>query len=597
MDVQDMDAHAGIDEESDLNGNDLESLETSETLEIIENAATTKPEMMESSSGVVDVSTAFARDDLDERAFADELWMAEETPASAQSAGGADVVDNTDAFFETWDSSADEPAFTLPKSSRQFPFAAAKRPERNQLRLGVLIKEILSNKKTWVGIGPILVLGFLLFSMLFVQSQQPMMMMVDGSPLALVTNQEAGQELLDQASLELSSGYPAAANFRQAAVISYTKSGVPLKAKPTNKQQAVDALKTSITWLVDGWAISVDNERTVFLPSKADAEAVLESIKKMYLPEGNAVELLSVEFVQPVELVTQEIPITNLGNSDQALKMLTEGKEPLREHKVQSGESFWSIANKYGMSVETLKEINGISGNLLPVGKVLRLNSPQPLLSVRTLVSALSAEEIPYNTVYRSNENAWQGQSKVLAAGEAGAKEVTYQMAQINGVLMEKIVLSETVVADPIDRVVENGTKTIVASRGSSGKDNGEAAGGLAWPIRGRVNSPFGPRSRGFHSGIDIQASTGDPVYSAEGGIVKQASYSGGYGNCVTIDHGEGLSTVYAHLHQLNVVVGQEVGREELIGLAGTSGRTTGPHLHFEVRINDDPTDPLGYLK
>jgi murein DD-endopeptidase MepM/ murein hydrolase activator NlpD len=207
-------------------------------------------------------------------------------------------------------------------------------------------------------------------------------------------------------------------------------------------------------------------------------------------------------------------------------------------------------------------------------------------------VSAIDQEDIPYETVYKPNDNAWEGQTKVLSAGAAGSREITYQMEQINGVLVKQVVLAETVVAEPVARVVESGTKAILASRG-----DGDCGGALAWPIRGSVNSPFGPRSRGFHSGIDIQADTGDPIYSAEAGKVVQASYSGGYGNCVTIDHGDGLATMYAHLSQINVAVGQEVGRQELVGLAGSTGRTTGPHLHFEVRIDGEPNNPVLYLE
>ncbi len=481
----------------------------------------------------------------------------------------------------------------LPKSKEGFPFGTKERPERKGFDFKVWLKSFKSNKGSWANAGPVLVLGLLIFSMVFVQLSKPYLMVVDGKPIAYVQNKEAGQKLLEQASLELSSPYPAEANFRQKAEISYTQEGVAIKTKPTDDQTILESLKGGITWLVDGWSIAVGKERTVFLPSKSEAEAVLENVKKSYLPEGDQVTILSTEFVQPVELVKEEIPITSLGSSDQALKTLTEGKEPMREYKVQSGDSFWSIANKNNLTVDQLKEINGITGNSLKIGQVLKLNSPQPLLSVKMTISAIDQEDIPYQTVYKSNNDAWQGQNKVLTAGTAGTKEVKYEIAQINGVLVDKKVLSETIIANPVDRVVESGTKTIVASRGDG---SNVGSGSFAWPIRGRINSPFGNRSRGYHTGIDIQASTGDPIYSAAGGKVVSASYSGGYGNLVTIDHGDGVTTLYAHLSQFNVSVGQTVGSQELVGLAGTSGRTTGPHLHFEVRIDGSPVNPVNYL-
>jgi murein DD-endopeptidase MepM/ murein hydrolase activator NlpD len=479
----------------------------------------------------------------------------------------------------------------LPKASGSFPFAAKERPLRKQTNLQSWLSALKPGKAWLVNSGPILVLGFLVFSMVFVQIHKPFLMMINGKPIAYVQKQEDGQKLLEQASLELSSPYPAEANFRQKAEISYTQEGVPIKTKVTDDQAILASLKTDITWLVDGWSIIVGNESTVFLPSRSEAEAVLESIKKSYLPDDDSVSVLSVEFVQPYDIVQEEISITSLGSSEQALRTLTEGREPLREYRVQSGDSFWSIANKHQLTVEGLKEINGITSNNLQVGQVLKLNSPQPLLSVKITSSAVNQEDIPYDTVYRLNENAWEGQSKVLTAGAIGTKEIQYEIAQINGVLVEKKVLSETIIAEPVSRVVENGAKTIVVSRAAD-----VSGSGFAWPIRGRINSPFGPRGGGFHSGIDIQASIGDPVYSAAGGRVTAASYSSGYGNAVTIDHGDGLSTLYAHLSQMNVSVGQEVGVQELVGLAGNTGRTTGPHLHFEVRIDGSAVNPINYL-
>ncbi len=481
----------------------------------------------------------------------------------------------------------------LPKAREEFPFGTKERLSKNGFDFKAWLKAFSRNKASWANAGPVFVLGLLVFCMVFVQISKPYLMLVDGKPIAYVQNKEAGQKLLEQASLELSSPYPAEANFRQKAEISYTQEGVAIKTKPTDEQTILESLKSGITWLVDGWSIAVGKERTVFLPSKSEAEAVLENVKKSYLPEGDQVTILSTEFVQPIELVKEEIPITSLGSSEQALKTLTEGKEPMREYKVQSGDSFWSIANKNNLTVEQLKEINGITGNSLKIGQVLKLNSPQPLLSVKMTISAVDKEDIPYQTVYKPNGDAWQGQSKVLAAGAAGTKEVKYEIAQINGVLVDKKVLSETIIAEPVDRVVESGTKTIVASRGDGSNVGG---GSFAWPIRGKINSPFGNRSRGFHSGIDIQASTGDPIYSAAAGTVVSASYSGGYGNLVTIDHGDGVTTLYAHLSQFNVSVGQTVGSQELVGLAGTTGRSTGPHLHFEVRIGGSPVNPVNYL-
>ncbi|MGH9188266.1 MAG: peptidoglycan DD-metalloendopeptidase family protein [Acidimicrobiales bacterium] len=125
--------------------------------------------------------------------------------------------------------------------------------------------------------------------------------------------------------------------------------------------------------------------------------------------------------------------------------------------------------------------------------------------------------------------------------------------------------------ADPLDRMV--------------------ITSGFGW----RIHPIYGTRR--FHAGIDLDGETGDAVYAAEAGVVvRVASDAGGYGQHIAIDHGGGMATVYAHLSAMSVSVGETVSRRELIGRVGSTGASTGPHLHFEVRINGEPVDPVPYL-
>ena len=122
------------------------------------------------------------------------------------------------------------------------------------------------------------------------------------------------------------------------------------------------------------------------------------------------------------------------------------------------------------------------------------------------------------------------------------------------------------------------------------------SAGGLIWPVSGPITSPFGMRWGSLHPGLDIGAGMGTPIKAAAAGRVIVAAYSGGYGNLVVIDHGNGIATAYAHQSQIAVSVGQQVGQGQVIGYVGSTGFSTGPHLHFEVRVNGTPVDPMGYL-
>jgi murein DD-endopeptidase MepM/ murein hydrolase activator NlpD len=119
---------------------------------------------------------------------------------------------------------------------------------------------------------------------------------------------------------------------------------------------------------------------------------------------------------------------------------------------------------------------------------------------------------------------------------------------------------------------------------------------GFIWPVSAPITSPFGWRWGRMHEGIDLGAAYGTPIAAAASGVVIYAGWEGGYGNLVVIDHGGGLATAYGHQSRIAVSVGQNVAQGETIGYVGSTGHSTGPHLHFEVRVNGQAVDPLGYL-
>lgn len=121
-------------------------------------------------------------------------------------------------------------------------------------------------------------------------------------------------------------------------------------------------------------------------------------------------------------------------------------------------------------------------------------------------------------------------------------------------------------------------------------------SGQLSWPVSGPVTSSFGVRWGRMHEGIDIAVGQGTPVRAAAAGTVIYAGWMEGYGNLVAIDHGNGLSTAYGHNSSLASSVGQSVSAGQVIAYSGSTGHSTGPHVHFEVRVNGAPVDPLGYL-
>jgi murein DD-endopeptidase MepM/ murein hydrolase activator NlpD len=132
----------------------------------------------------------------------------------------------------------------------------------------------------------------------------------------------------------------------------------------------------------------------------------------------------------------------------------------------------------------------------------------------------------------------------------------------------------------------------------AAGSSSGEApsGSGFAWPVSGPITSPFGMRWGTLHPGIDIGVPTGTPIHAAGSGTVVWCGWMSGYGNLVMIDHHNGLATLYGHQSRIAVGCNQEVSQGATIGYVGCTGFCTGPHLHFEVRLNGTPVDPLGYL-
>jgi murein DD-endopeptidase MepM/ murein hydrolase activator NlpD len=133
-------------------------------------------------------------------------------------------------------------------------------------------------------------------------------------------------------------------------------------------------------------------------------------------------------------------------------------------------------------------------------------------------------------------------------------------------------------------------------SQSTPGTDQTPSSAGLIWPVQGPVTSPFGWRWGRMHEGIDIGVPYGTPIHAAASGTVIYCGWEEGYGNLTAIDHGGNLATAYGHQSSIVVSCGQQVSQGQLIGYVGSTGHSTGPHLHFEVRVNGVPVDPMGYL-
>ncbi len=215
-------------------------------------------------------------------------------------------------------------------------------------------------------------------------------------------------------------------------------------------------------------------------------------------------------------------------------------------------------------------------------------------LTVVTNTTVVTDSEIPYNTVYKKVSTRLKGDSAVVVAGVTGQLRITERVMLINGVEDTREVLSEEVISQPSDAVVEVGTARSIASAAERAQ---AYSSGFIFPLPNgswRISSYFGD-GRG-HKGLDICAEKGTSIYAVKGGTVTSAKYDGAYGNCIVINHGDGTSTRYAHSSKLLVSVGDVVETGEVIALVGSTGRSSGNHLHFEVLKNGAQVDPAPYV-
>ncbi len=208
-------------------------------------------------------------------------------------------------------------------------------------------------------------------------------------------------------------------------------------------------------------------------------------------------------------------------------------------------------------------------------------------LDVRARRSVTYTETIPFDTVTRENDEEYQNYRATVKQGQTGEAVVTAEIQTLDGEESERTIVARTVLRSASDEIVEVGTKNI-----------GIGTGSFARPVSGYTfTSAFKWRWGRLHSGVDLAVPEGTPVRASDNGKVILAENSGdGYGNYIILDHGNGFKTLYGHNSALCVSVGDIVSQGDVIAYSGSTGNSTGPHLHFEIHLDDEKVDPQRFL-
>ena len=320
---------------------------------------------------------------------------------------------------------------------------------------------------------------------------------------------------------------------------------------------------------------------------EAALNEMLQEIKDQYVTENTT----SVNFVEDVTVnyVYVSDNIMTVEEMEAALKANSTGETT---YTVQQGDTFNAIAYANDMSVSDLKALNpDVDINRLMIGDVLNVKELVPVLSVQTTEHQVYTQSIACPVEEVEDDSMYKGDTKIITQGEEGEEQVEADVTFVNGYEQERTVTSTTTLKEPTTTVKAVGTKE---------KPKTASKGTYKWPVSGRISSYFGGRyifgSYSYHSGLDITCSYGTSIKAADGGTVTFAGYKGSYGNLVIITHDNGVQTYYAHNSSLLVSAGDKVYQGQVIAKAGSTGRSTGPHLHFEVRLNGQRTNPRYYL-
>lgn len=348
--------------------------------------------------------------------------------------------------------------------------------------------------------------------------------------------------------------------------------------------QIGEVMKTSV--------LTVNGQMLGATDDSAALDAMLMSIKAPFVTSNT----VSAQFVEPVVVTREYTATTALREIADMEKVLTANTMERQDYTVLAGDTFSGIAVKLDMTMDELRELNpSIDINKLMVGQVLTVRQAVPYLSVRTVDCETYDGPIPYEVETVNDDTLYQGSTKILTEGVEGYATYTADVTYVNGVEEDRVILGARVHTEPVTQVVAVGTKP---------RPKTMATGKPIWPLRGRVTSGYGGRyifgAYSFHSGIDINGSYGASIVAADGGKVVFAGTGTGsywsYGNYVEIDHENGLHTIYAHCSSVNVRAGDRVYQGQVIAKVGSTGRATGNHCHFQVKLNGKTVSPYSYL-
>lgn len=376
-----------------------------------------------------------------------------------------------------------------------------------------------------------------------------------------------------------------------------------------NDTETAKKLENSLAIEAEANAIVVNGKAVAYVKDASDYEKVMNLLKLQYvtqqeldalnnraasglvpLTQNNQTHVTEISFKEAITREEAKVDPSKILTPEKTVELLLSGTLEKETYAVQQGDVLGSIAKAHHLSLKELLDLNpGLTEtSLLKIGQPLNVTVTKPIVTVKVVMEKFKVEKIDFKNITEEDATMLKGESKVKQEGKAGQKEVLYTITSENGVRTDKQVTKEAVTAEPVDYIKVIGTK-VIPSRGT---------GTFAWPAAGGyISSNMGARWGAQHRGIDIARPSNYTIKATDNGVVTFAGWDGTYGNKIVVNHNNGYETIYAHLSSITVSVGQVVGQGSKIGIMGSTGNSTGTHLHFEVHKNGSLVNPLSVLQ
>ena len=515
-----------------------------------------------------------------------------------------------------------------------------------------------THSRRQIGIG-LLVVGVLAAAILILFDQFTVYEYAyNGKVLGYVKEQEEVTEVLDIAGEKLSQNNGGTAPVEFVANQNVTFNPVDGRGKSTDDMDtAVNKLIYMTDIETEAYAVYDGDRIVAIVKDQSSAEKLLADALTTLSRPDSGMELVSAEFENELSISPINVLLSSVQSSNKALKLMTKGGEMETLHIVEEGETVESIAEKFGVDTvnvytygektedeeddeeeaveeedsedsssddssseeesseedsadsadnesskesdnETAEKVSvetkvtsadeSASGGEIMQGDMVSIKSTVEPVSVRMVEEGKMKEVIEYETIKKKSDEYYQGDTRIEQEGKNGVQIFEGRLTKVAGEVVDRKEVSTSVIRDKQDKIILIGTKE---------RPKTAPTGTYAMPLEYyTVTSEFGQRWGRLHAGIDLADPTGTTIYASDGGTVIRASYFGGYGNCVEIDHENGRVTRYGHCSALLVSEGDKVYQGQPIALVGSTGNSTGPHLHFEIILDGVQHNPREFV-